>query len=96
MKPDTFEAISEYMTHVTCIISYVCLDENKQFLNLLSLDIAAPVQRIPTPGDPAAIFLQFQDNGRQVQVDTQSLWRLVTTVGTVLRSANTSTKEGTR
>lgn len=84
VKPDTFDAISIHMSRVRCIISYVCLDADNQFLNLLSLDIAAPVNLVPVASGSDAMYLEFQENGKQITVDTQSLWRLVNTVGTVL------------
>ena len=83
VRPDTFEAISDYMVNVSCIISYVCLDEHGQFLNLLSLDIDTPVRRVPID-ESGAVYLEFQENGKSIKVDTQSLWRLVSTIGTVL------------
>jgi hypothetical protein len=97
VRPETFDAISEHMRSVRCIISYVCLDESQQFLNLLSLDIAAEVTVVPLSNPSDAVYLTFKDEtGRTTQIDTQSLWRLITTIGTVLRSFNANTKEGTR
>jgi hypothetical protein len=84
VKADTFDAISDHMGSVRCIISYVCLDEHAQFLNLLSLDIAAPVETVPIESEPGSVYLELQDNGQRVQIDTQSLWRLVSMIGTVL------------
>jgi hypothetical protein len=94
VQPKTVEALSNYMTSVRCIISYVCLDETDQFLNLLSVDITTPVRLLPITAQPGSVCLELDEGGKTVQVDTQSLWRLVTTVGTVLRSFNSGQKEG--
>ena len=95
VSPETFQALSDYMSDVRCIISYPFLDERKQFLNLLSLDIAAEVKFKQEPGS-SKFYLEIIEDGKTIQVDPQSLWRLVTMVGSVLRSFQTNVKEGER
>lgn len=93
VKPQTFDALSDHMCKVRCIISYVCLDEHAQFLNLLSLDIESPVVRVPIGTESKAVYLEFQDGEKKTNVDTQSLWRLVSTIGTVLQQYKLEEKQ---
>jgi hypothetical protein len=95
VSPETFQALSDYMSDVRCIISYAFLDERKQFLNLLSVDITAEVEFKREPGS-SKFYLEIREDGKTIQVDPQSLWRLVTMVGSVLRSFQTNMKEGER
>jgi hypothetical protein len=102
VSPDTAAAISDHMVNVRCIISYTFLDSNDQFLGLLSLDVSdmdvsvEDVSLVPmtpeggtSPESPLSLqrtFLSLKSGDDTINVESESLLRLVRAIGTVLQS----------